>query len=139
MNPMEFDHEMQIMIREYKSAFSLAKLGLIWNFVQDIEAIDLRRINSHFLASMKGPPLPINYRDAAREEKRHKESRGIQSLEELSKFHERNMGLQAYLAKAFPGCKTLMEAVEVRKIQIQIAKAKDPSYDPMTDKAWGMT
>jgi len=45
-------------------------------------------------------------------------------------------GLQAYLRREFPGCKTLNEAVEVRKHQIAIAKAEDANYDPMTDVKW---
>ncbi len=45
-------------------------------------------------------------------------------------------GLKAYLAREFPGCKTLNEAVEVRKLQIKIAKAENPNYDPMADSKW---
>lgn len=45
-------------------------------------------------------------------------------------------GLKPYLAKEFPGCKTLNEAVEVRKLQIQIEQSKNPSYDPMKDPKW---
>lgn len=47
-------------------------------------------------------------------------------------------GLQAYLAKEFPGCKTLNEAVEVRKLQIQIARAENLNYDPLTDPKWNL-
>lgn len=45
-------------------------------------------------------------------------------------------GLKAYLAKEFPGCKTLNEAVAVRKLQIQVTRAENPKYNPMCDKKW---
>ncbi len=45
-------------------------------------------------------------------------------------------GLKPYLENNFPGCKTLEEAVEVRRLQIQIAKANDQTYDPMQDPTW---
>jgi hypothetical protein len=45
-------------------------------------------------------------------------------------------GLKAYLAKEFPGCKTLDEAIQVRRLQIQIAKAENPKYNPMADRKW---
>ncbi len=47
-----------------------------------------------------------------------------------------NTGLKAYLEKKFLGCKTLNEAIQVRKLQIQLAKAENPNYDPMTDPEW---
>jgi hypothetical protein len=45
-------------------------------------------------------------------------------------------GVKEYLAKEFPGCKILNEAVEVRKLQIRLAKIENPNYDPMTDPKW---
>jgi len=47
-----------------------------------------------------------------------------------------SVGLVGYLAREFPGCKTLNEAVAVRRHQIKIAQADDPSYDPMMDPKW---
>jgi len=45
-------------------------------------------------------------------------------------------GLQAYLAREFPGCRNIWEAIQVRKLQIQVAQANDPNYDPLLDQKW---
>lgn len=72
MNHVEFDHEMQIMVTEFKSVFTAGRMKLIWDFVEDLDTKDLRKINAHFLASSRTAPLPIDYRDAARKEKQAK-------------------------------------------------------------------
>lgn len=72
MTPPEFDQAMSIMRGEYKQAFTPAKLSLIWDFVSDLSYFELNRINAHFLASIKGAPLPINYREAAQKERASK-------------------------------------------------------------------
>ena len=69
MNSLEFDHEMAIMVSEFKAFMKPARMGLIWNFVQDLTAVQLRRINAHFLATMKTAPLPVNYKEAVQRER----------------------------------------------------------------------
>ncbi len=98
---------------------------------------DLVRMVDVFIGSRAAnrPPLLVDFREA-----RHlAQGRKLQSdiagaLKALETPWQ--TGLKPYLEKHFPGCKTLEEAVEVRRLQIQIARANDPTYDPMKDPAW---
>lgn len=82
------------------------------------------------------PPLLADFRDARLAfEKRQfeKDAYGAaRAMREPARFE----GLRKYLAREFPGCKSLNEAVEVRKLQIQIEKSRNPQYDPMADTKW---
>ena len=49
---------------------------------------------------------------------------------------ESQKGLKVYLEREFPGCKTLNEAIEVRRLQIRLARVEDKNYDPMKDPKW---
>ncbi len=81
------------------------------------------------------PPVLSDFRDARLAEEKVKLEYCARGAMNAMSRHAQG-GLQAYLAKDFPGCKTLMEAVAVRQHQIRIAKADDPNYEPMTDPKW---
>jgi hypothetical protein len=82
------------------------------------------------------PPLMRDFRDARLSFERRRYERdlygAIQALDQPAK----HVGLKGYLAKEFPGCKTINEAVAVRALQIKIKKAENPNYDPMVDEKW---
>jgi len=82
------------------------------------------------------PPLLDDFRQARLTEERVRLQNDISGALQTVNSGPREQGLKAYLAKEFPGCKTLAEAIEVRRLQIKIAKADDPNYDPMTDPKW---
>lgn len=80
-------------------------------------------------------PLVIDFREGRlKVEKRILDAQTAGATRAMS--GEWNKGLQSYLAKEFPGCKTLWEAAEVRRLQIQMQKAEDPNYEPMNDQKW---
>lgn len=82
------------------------------------------------------PPLIVDFRDERlRLEKKKLESDARSANIKMNSpaFHT---GLKKYLATNFPGCKTVNEAVEVRRINIMIQRANDPNYEPMKDSKW---
>ncbi len=136
MMPFEFDAQMNRMKGAFKPAdFTEERLKLIWRGVQDLDLEEFEAIVDNFISSSRHAPLPKDFQDASRAARgrtfRADIAGALDALEEP--FQE---GLKQYLEKSFPGCKTLKEAVEVRRLQIQIAKANDPNYDPMKDPAW---
>lgn len=82
------------------------------------------------------PPLLADFRDArlAYEKRKFEQDAfgAARAMREPARFE----GLKSYLARAFPGCKTLNQAVEVRRLEIQIEKAKNSKYEPMKDPKW---
>lgn len=82
------------------------------------------------------PPLLQSFRDGRLAYEKRRFEADVRGAAQAWHGDARFQGLRAYLAKAFPGCKSLAEAVEVRKHQIEIAKADDPAYDPMKDAKW---
>ncbi len=81
------------------------------------------------------PPLIQDFRDARLAWERRVFERDLSGAERAMNMPAKD-GLKLYLVKEFPGCKTLNQAVEVRRHQIQIARAENPNYDPMTDRKW---
>ncbi len=82
------------------------------------------------------PPLLQDFRDAKVLEDKKRFENEVNQAAKVFEHPAAQGGLKKYLAKEFPGCKSLKEAIEVRRLQIQIAKANDPNYDPMLDQKW---
>lgn len=109
-------------------------------------AIECRSIPDHVFVDMVGamigarkpsdPPLIRDFRDARLAYERREYERNLYGAARAMHSPVLSRGLQDYLGNHFPGCKTIMEAVEVRRHQIEIQRAEDPSYDPMMDERW---
>lgn len=98
------------------------------DFVQMVNAmIGSRRPND--------PPLIADFRNARHAWERRVFERDLAGAERAMDMPAKD-GLKLYLAKKFPGCKSLNAAVEVRRLQIQVQKADDHNYDPMCDRKW---
>ncbi len=82
------------------------------------------------------PPLLQAFRDGRLAYERRKFEADVRGASQAWHGEARFQGLRAYLAREFPGCKSLAEAVEVRKLQIQLRRADEPAYDPMADAKW---
>ena len=82
------------------------------------------------------PPLLQSFRDGRLAYERRMFDRDVRGAAQAWHGEARFQGLRAYLSKAFPGCKSLAEAVEVRKLQIQVRQADEPGYQPMADAEW---
>ena len=121
-----------------EKAFDVESVALIRREVINMRGEEFRFLVDGLISTRlhSRPPLVSDFRDARLAvEKRILEATVSAASRAMSSpvFHS---GLKSYLEKEFPGCRTLNEAVEVRRLQIQVAKANDPSYDPMEDPKW---
>lgn len=82
------------------------------------------------------PPLLQSFRDGRLAYERRNLERDLHGATRAWNGPAKFQGLRAYLAREFPGCKSLADAVEVRKLQIQLRKADEPGYEPMADAKW---
>ena len=82
------------------------------------------------------PPLIRDFRDARLAYERREYERNLYGAARMMNEPARHVGLKSYLASAFPGCKTINEAVEVRRLEIQVQQAENANYDPMRDAKW---
>jgi hypothetical protein len=133
-----FDHQKTRLIdrfgkNNFSSEFSLLVL-IECKTLTDQEFVE---IVNFFIGSRPAnkPPMVFDFRDARIAKERLRFQRDVDGAARAMEI-EFQGGLKAYLAKAFPGCRNLDEAVEVRRLQIQVAKAEDPFYDPMKDPKW---
>lgn len=136
MTQIDFDIEMKRLVEVFgPQMFSKGRLALIWSSCASLSRESFRRIVDGFIRTMRTAPLPRDFTESAAHERKNEFNREVDGA--IAAFDQPwNTGLQSYLAKEFPGCKTLAEAVEVRRLQIQVAKANDPNYDPMQDPKW---
>lgn len=137
MTYQEFEIQLARLRQTFgKNAYDAApRIEMIWDLVSDLTGAQFKSVADHFVSSSRHAPLPTDFKEAARAERKRAFDEEVKGA--ANSMHTPWSGsLQAYLARAFPGCKTLDEAVQVRKLQIKIAKAKDPTYDPMKDPAW---
>lgn len=125
------------MRSRWRNAFDVEFTSLVALEVKSMANDDFLSVANFMIGSRPAgkPPLIQDFRDARINQEKLRLRRDVDGANRAmnTQWHG---GLQAYLSREFPGCKTLNEAVEVRKLQIQIAKAKDPNYDPMTDRKW---
>lgn len=132
--------EFDIQMARIRSAFGKTHLGneqikLIWKYTCDLKEEQMIGICDNFISKFHKCPLPADFLDAGHEARKKEFKEDLRGATEYL-YDKWPTGLKAYLAKEFPGCNTLNEAVEVRRLQIKIKKAEDPSYDPMTDPKW---
>lgn len=128
----------RLRVRFGKSAFDDESTKLIHQNIYDLTPAEFVKVVDFMISSRahNRPPLVSDFRDARlREEKARFQEDMMASIEKFEHPAAQD-GLKKYLAKAFPGCKNLNEAIEVRRLQIQVAKANDPSYDPLKDPKW---
>jgi hypothetical protein len=114
--------------------FSLL-VALDWRTLPDQEAVTIVNV---MIGNRKHTQAPLlqDFRDARLAYERRRFEADVRGASRAMNEPARFQGLKAYLAREFPGCKSLAEAVEVRKLQIQIQRAEDPHYDPMKDRKW---
>ncbi len=83
------------------------------------------------------PPVLDDFRQARlTEEKVRIEYCAREAINNMNRDSVQNLGLKNYLAKEFPGCHTVNEAINVRRLQIRLQKLENPNYDPMKDPKW---
>lgn len=139
MTPEFWNHQKSRLIdrfgeRNFSREFSLL-VAVECNSMPDQEFL-------HAVSAMIGarkpsdPPLIKDFRDARLAYERRVFERDVRGASNAMNQTPWSLGLRAYLAKEFPGCKTINEAVEVRKMQIQIRQAEESNYDPMRDVKW---
>lgn len=118
-------------------AFSEEFVKLIRNEIKNMADGDVIRCVDLFIGNRPHHKAPVldDFRQARlSEQKVRVEYAAKEAIANMRRSPEFGSGLKKYLEREFPGCKTLNEAIEVRKLQIRLAKAEDPNYDPMCDR-----
>lgn len=82
------------------------------------------------------PPLMQDFRDARLAFEKRKFESEVRGASGMWNGSARFVGLKVYLATNFPGCTSLSEATEIRKLQIMAEKTRNPAYHPMEDRTW---
>lgn len=75
-----FEKQMGVLIGDFGHAeYTPAKINLIWDHCRDLPDYNFGRIIRHFLEtkSVKYPPLPTHFHEAALEQKKLLESQGV--------------------------------------------------------------
>lgn len=107
-------------------------VNLVWREVLQLTDEQFKRICDFFIGSRTPtkPPLLQDFRDQRVREEKHAFTREVQAASNAMNWPQ--AGLKAFLAKHYPGCKNLNEAVEVRKIHRAIARAegRNPDQEP---------
>lgn len=132
----QFRAEMGRIIGTFgKAAYSEERTDLIHRAIKGLGYGEFSRVVDHMISTFRYPPLPKDFAEAAIAERKKRFDQDVHGAAQAMRRPWQG-GLKAYLEKDFPGCKTLAEAVEVRRLQIQLARAENPNYDPMTDPKW---
>lgn len=119
MTPDQFKFQMHRLEDTFGAKnFTMERLELIERFCMWMSLGQFSHICDHFISSFRYAPLPKDFKDAAIREKKNSFEKEVLSTE--LPFSE---GLPSFLEKQYPGCKTLIEAVEVQVLKSKVAKA----------------
>lgn len=109
-------------------------VSLVWREVCTLSEEQFARITDFFIGTRQPnkPPLLADFRDARIREEKNAFTREVQGAANVLTATAWQGGLKAYLAKHYPGCKSLWEAVEVRKVHraIAVAEGRNPDLEP---------
>ncbi len=119
-------------------AFDPETVKLIFREVYSLRDDAFKRVVDTMISSRpyNRPPMVVDFREARLKEEKNKFSELSDSLDVFTESKVNKESLQKYLKENFSGCSTLHEAVEVRRLQIQLRRVDDPSYDPLKDPQW---
>lgn len=122
MTQEEFVHQMKRFDSVFgQKSYPWERLELIKRHVIDLPPYNFSRIVDHLLSTMRQAPLPKDFKEAAYAERKQMED--LRSVPDIMKpDYKGDKTLQKVLARDYPGCKTLWEAVEVEKVKIRISK-----------------
>jgi hypothetical protein len=126
MTEIEFIGQMKRLTDAFgEKPFDRGRMELISRHVRDLSAYSFTRIVDHLLSNFRQAPLPKDFKEAAMAERNNwHDLRSVPAI--MRPDFKGNGGLQKVLARDYPGCETLYEAVEVEKIKLR-KKAVDES------------
>jgi hypothetical protein len=102
--------------------FPPERLKIIWSSVEGLDDGSFTKIINHFVSSFRQAPLPKDFNEASRLERHHAFKPNMPSIETIS----HNSGsLKKVLEEKYPGCKNLLEAIEVHKLKLKIKRADE--------------
>lgn len=108
-------------------------VNLVWREVLTLHDQQFTRICDFFIGSRQPnkPPLLADFRDQRVREEKSAFTREVQAAANVLNWPGQG-GLKAFLTKHYPGCRTLNEAVEVRKLHRAIARSegRNPDLEP---------
>lgn len=119
--------QFQFQMHRLESAFGerhfpLERLELIWGLVAWMGLGQFSCVVDHMLSTMRYAPLPKDFKEASILEKKKAFENDVGgAIKALNTPW--SGGLQAFLTKQYPGCKTLNEAVQVQILQNQVQRA----------------
>lgn len=125
MTQSEFDQQMSRITNTFGEGrvYSRDRIAQIWKTVCDLSGYQFARIVDNFLSSFRQSPLPKDFADAARAERRTDFNRDVTGAAAAMNTPWPN-GLQKFLGENYPGCKTINDAVQVQILKNQVDRAK---------------
>lgn len=135
-NPFFVEQVNRLRTRFGENAFDKEFTKLVANEVGTMSEYGFKRACDIWIGSRSRGKAPLlsEFREARLAEEKIKLDNATYLAANILTKPQKFGGLKLYLEKEFPGCKTLAQAVEVRRLQIRLAKIENPDYDPMSDK-----
>lgn len=117
MTQAHFNHQMGRMYSLFgEKSFANERLKIIWSIVEDLQDHSFTRIVNHMVSNFRQPPLPKDFREAAIGERNsHADLRSVPDI--MKPNFKGDGGLQRFMARDYPGCTTLWQAVEVQVLK----------------------
>jgi len=119
-----FDQQIQRLQVRWRNAFDREFVSLLANRMNGISNDDFVEIVNFFIGNrpVSKPPLMQDFQDERIRRERQAFNRDVAGAASAMDRPWQG-GLQAFLAREYPGCKTLNEAVEVQIEKNRIARA----------------
>lgn len=131
----EFDDQIKrLRVKFGDKAFDPETVALIATECITLKSEEFAKIASFFLGTRKhiNPPMLPDFKEAKLRAEKLAFNREVDSAADTMSSPPWQGGLKAFLAKEYPGCKTLWEAVEVRKLHraIAVSEGRNPDLEP---------
>lgn len=141
MNQDVFKYQMQrLKTRFGDKHFDNEFVSLAWLEVKSMVPANFIRSIDLWIGNRphNRPPLLAEFKEARlAEEKVRVSYAATEAMRNFERPGARTLESFQRVMKPLVGhVNSVKEAVEIRRIQIQAKRAKDPSYDPMTDPEW---
>ena len=118
MTPQFFQNQLKILMEDFgPDEYTKNKTQMIWEFCHELPEKNFAFVIRHFIEtrSVKYPPLPTHFREAALEQKKILRGESIHSkIEETGTIEQAGEALQGYLSKI--GAGRILEAIEKNKV-----------------------
>jgi len=112
-----FQSQMKIIVEDFgKEEYTKSKTQMIWDYCRDLPDRSFAYIVRHFIEtkSVKYPPLPTHFKEAALEQKKILRGESVHSkIDESGTVEQAGEALQGYLSKI--GATSILDAIGKQK------------------------